>query len=439
MVTHFVARAATKSKVKGPHGKAQQSIKEYIKETAHSELQKRRRLGHRTGKHSNRQQRDVHKLSRTGPDVVGKLMFYDWAKNEGEVLSNDVFKSFNAQSSDIFDISSFQIFDCASDSRHCVVIDGENEEEFICAKVACEQAKECMGGKRGLNTIRRSIGLMKKIKPNQSRGKKTKGINTSYKLFGHRKDQRSKYNGEYVLKTCTNICSAVKDSIPKLYSQFSYSVEKAARRVGNSLFETGVYEQVNDVSKIPSVGKVGKSKKKRVEKMSKKESVEAMSKNVNVKTMSKNVTVEAMSKNVTVEAMRKKETGEATASCNKSLATAMAVGENYWSFSHTDTDFYFSALSVLSHLWKDNGKVIYFFVFPAYKIMIPMRSGDVLLFNPTITHSCSNPRLPDSYIFSSYVSTQTVLTAEATRLERNREIDEVVESVMATMPKRSVL
>ena len=175
--------------------------------------------------------------------------------------------------------------------------------------------------------------------------------------------------------------------------------------------------------------------------MSKKETVEATSTNVNVEASSKNVTVEAISNKETVEATAN-VVGEQTAqseSCNKSLATAMAVGENYWSYSHTDTDFYFSALSVLSQLWKDNGKVIYFFVFPAYKIMIPMRSGDVLLFNPTITHSCSNPRLPDSYIFSSYVSTQTVLTAEATRLERNREIDEVVESIMATMPKRSVL
>ena len=85
-----------------------------------------------------------------------------------------------------------------------------------------------MRGRRGLNKIRTSIELMKKVKPNQSRGEKTKGMNTSYTLFGHRKDQCSKYIGEYVLKKCSNICSAVKDNIPKLYSQFSYSMEQAA-------------------------------------------------------------------------------------------------------------------------------------------------------------------------------------------------------------------
>ena len=67
-------------------------------------------------------------------------MYYDWAKKEGEELSNDVFKSFNAHSSDIFDISSFQIIDCASDARHCIPLDVDNDDEFICGKVAREQA-----------------------------------------------------------------------------------------------------------------------------------------------------------------------------------------------------------------------------------------------------------------------------------------------------------
>ena len=84
----------------------------------------------------------------------------------------------------------------------------------------------------------------------------------------------------------------------------------------------------------------------------------------------------------------------------------------------------------MSRRTEDNGIVLQYFIFPKFKIMIPMRTGDILLFNPTITHSCSNPSLPNTFIFSSYVSKTTVLTAEANRIARNLEIDEVVESIL---------
>ena len=55
--------------------------------------------------------------------------------------------------------------------------------------------------------------------------------------------------------------------------------------------------------------------------------------------------------------------------------------------------------------------------------MVPISSDDIVLFNPTLTHSCSNPSLPNSYIFSSYVSKKTVFTAEVTtENERNKVI-----------------
>ena len=150
-------------------------------------------------------------------------------------------------------------------------------------------------------------------------------------------------------------------------------MEKAARRIGNALYETGVYESIQANSNVPSVG---------------------------------------VSNSFHTQSKEEK----------KSLATALAVGENYWSLSHTDNDFYFTALSVLSQKSEDNDKILYHFIFPSYNIMVPMTSGDVLLFNPRITHSCSNPSLPDSYIFSSYVSKKTVLTAEATTDNQRNKI-----------------
>ena len=103
------------------------------------------------------------------------------------------------------------------------------------------------------------------------------------------------------------------------------------------------------------------------------------------------------------------------------METDLAVGDKYWSKSHIDNDFYFTSLSVLSKQSGDNDKILYYFIFPMFKLMVPMASGDVFLFNPAITHSCSNPSLPDSYIFLSYISMTTVLTAEVTmESERNK-------------------
>ena len=97
------------------------------------------------------------------------------------------------------------------------------------------------------------------------------------------------------------------------------------------------------------------------------------------------------------------------------LGTALAIGQNYWSKAHRDRDFYFSVLSCLSESPHDTSKFLYYFLFPDYEIAIPMRTWDILLFNPNITHSCSNPSTGNAYIFSSYVARQTVLVEEATR------------------------
>ena len=51
------------------------------------------------------------------------------------------------------------------------------------------------------------------------------------------------------------------------------------------------------------------------------------------------------------------------------------------------------------------------FIFRTYKIKILLKLGNVLMFNPSILHSCSNPKYEGSYIMLAYVSTKTVLTS----------------------------
>ena len=53
-------------------------------------------------------------------------------------------------------------------------------------------------------------------------------------------------------------------------------------------------------------------------------------------------------------------------------------------------------------------EIFYYIVFPTYKVAVPMRSGDVILFNLKIMHSCSNPKYSGSCIISVYILVKTV-------------------------------
>ena len=93
-------------------------------------------------------------------------------------------------------------------------------------------------------------------------------------------------------------------------------------------------------------------------------------------------------------------------------ATAFSIGKNYHSRCHIDSDMYYTMLTVCGPSSVDDDKVIYYFTFPEYQIKIPLRSGNLLFFNPSILHSCSNPSVEPSFIMSGYVSTRTVLRCE---------------------------
>ena len=90
------------------------------------------------------------------------------------------------------------------------------------------------------------------------------------------------------------------------------------------------------------------------------------------------------------------------------IATQFSIGLNYWSPVHTDDDFFYTILSCLCSSDADDNEILYYFYFPDYGIKIPLRSGDIIVFNPLIRHCCSNPRQRDAYIFSAYVSEKTV-------------------------------
>lgn len=101
----------------------------------------------------------------------------------------------------------------------------------------------------------------------------------------------------------------------------------------------------------------------------------------------------------------------------ENLSTQFSVGRDYWSPIHVNNDYFWTVLSVLdSNYVKEDSRVVHRFVFPEYGAAVPLSPGDILIFNPSVLHGCTNSTIPGSLIFSAYVSSKTVATQAANSL-----------------------
>ena len=101
------------------------------------------------------------------------------------------------------------------------------------------------------------------------------------------------------------------------------------------------------------------------------------------------------------------------------IATQFAIGKAYCSRVHSDDDFFLTTLS-LYDAEAEPDEVLYNFCFPTYRIAIPMRSGDIIHFNPLVPHCATNPRRKTTMIYSAYVSNKTCNTAAANASEKSK-------------------
>ena len=102
------------------------------------------------------------------------------------------------------------------------------------------------------------------------------------------------------------------------------------------------------------------------------------------------------------------------------VGTQIAVGQNYISPAHTDSDYYYSFLSASAPAQTKSTtteEILYYFVFPDHMVLVPICMGDIILFNPTKSHCCSNAMLKNAMIYSTYVSNKTVLASVANIIE----------------------
>ena len=90
-------------------------------------------------------------------------------------------------------------------------------------------------------------------------------------------------------------------------------------------------------------------------------------------------------------------------------SSSSAHSKNYASTAHVDRDFFYSRTSVVGE--KDKYEVVQNFVFPSFGIYTPLRTGDVLVFDPTQMHCASHPKEKNTYIYSAYVSAKTMNTS----------------------------
>lgn len=201
--------------------------------------------------------------------------------------------------------------------------------------------------------IRELMPKAMKRKPDVARGKQSGAVCKRYTCYGHRKDPKGRGLGEYAFKALGKHDNHHSDAkISDAFKELSGALGQITNRFGRYFFEAQLMDELRRSIGLPSFS-------------------------------------------------------------NGDKATQFSVGVEYWSVAHRDDDYYHTTLSCLSSKETDHEKILYYFVFPSYKLAVPMKSGDILFFNPAELHCCSNPSTDQAVIFSSYVSAKTFNTQYA--------------------------
>ena len=101
------------------------------------------------------------------------------------------------------------------------------------------------------------------------------------------------------------------------------------------------------------------------------------------------------------------------------IFSQLACGKNYISAEHVDSDMYYSCVCACSEAYEPKQKeaILQYFLFPDYQLNVPLRHGEVLLFNPLVRHCASNAQQPNTHIFSAYVPSKVALNATSLQLQ----------------------
>jgi len=249
---------------------------------------------------------------------------------------------------ELHNVRGYTIVD-SEETNDLVVTDGDNGS-FIAAKLSKRRCQSELNNKNGyMKKLRKCLPRILKSKPNVQRGKKNGGTSTHYACFGHRKDPlQSGVTGEYSFNSNVNETEQAQHLTTIV--DLVERIERAAMPIINQLPEYKPFKETQKKVTAPTMVKGG-------------------------------------------------------------VATQFSIGLNYWSGAHYDNDYFFSILSCLTKTYNQHDEMIYYFCWPEYQLAMPLRSGDIIIFNPLKLHSCTNCKYQDSYIFSCYVSEKTMMTS----------------------------
>ncbi len=249
----------------------------------------------------------------------------------------------------LINTSDYTVFDARE--KHLVLID-EDSGKFITGKISREHAKRSMPIGQA-KTFRKMWKKIQKMKSDVGRGKGRSGKNFGYKCFGYRRAMTDKHISRYAFKAKfkTAKYQDLRNDIESFISNVVASMERGVDIVYERFRDKLQHdlENIQECTDLPFLS-----------------------------------------------------------SSNRGKATQFSIGYKYWSKVHTDKDYFFTVLSGLSEKVGRDDDILFYFCFPQYKVKIPVRPRDVLLFNPLVPHSCSEPSSPETLIFSAYVSSKTV-------------------------------
>jgi len=238
----------------------------------------------------------------------------------------------------------------SSKFRSCLVVDENKRTNRIFAKISRQSANYHLAHPKNIQSLIETSNNIIQSKPEVKRGTKCDSINTGYGIMGIRPDRNTPNNGPYAFK------KTVSDERKR---ELQKETMKIVRHLQQSL--GGIKYHVNREMSI-------------------------------MKQIVDGTSLTAI----------------------EDYAIAFSIGRDYHSKCHIDHDMFFTLATVVGPDSKSADDIIYYFVFPTYGkfgIKIPLRSGDTLLFNPSIPHSCSNPKTKGCFIMSAYVSKKTVLNS----------------------------
>ncbi len=103
---------------------------------------------------------------------------------------------------------------------------------------------------------------------------------------------------------------------------------------------------------------------------------------------------------------------------------SVVAAYNYIVRLHSDDDMTRGAIGCINLENVKSDEIITHMVFPDYEVAIALRSGDLLLFDPTVRHCSTNPRDPKGVIFSVFNKKKCLAAFLAQKDQSNFKDDE---------------